>query len=247
MSNSRVHLFYATAVVLVSAIAGVSHVYVATHTSAVVSELIHPYPNPNPMPPYPAQTQTQAPAQVAQPAPTLDTLEQAYMAPAQALPASVLNDKAKVAQIFQILAKLDYVEGKTKPAAGQQFAYIFFDPRCPYCHAAHTELDDKMPIRWIPIPLLGDNPLPLVSALLTNPTSETLDKAFAGRLPSPTSADRTHSEGIFNNITAFKTFMQSLNGEGVPIILIPRPDGTVFSQVGYDAGDGSKIRAEYGA
>lgn len=251
MSNSRTHLYYASALVIVAGMAATAYTVTTIQSFQMQASVAAPVAVQQGAAiaaPQPAPVVAQAPVQqIVQPATSLDTLEQAYMQPVNGLPADALNDKGKVAQIMQIMERLSFIEGKTKPAAGKQYAYIFFDPRCPYCHAAHTELDDKMPIRWVPIPLLGDDPLPLVTAILSNPTSDTLDKAFAGRLPSQTSADPAVAKTLFDNIDAFKTFMQSLNGEGVPILLIPRPDGTLFGQVGYSAGDGANVRAQYGA
>lgn len=247
MSKTGVHVIYAGTAVAITALLAGSYAYVSIHNNQLMRQAAV-------TPPVTVQAAAEPPSRPSQsgnvpamaPALSPDQLAQTYNKPVPTIPAAAFNDPQASAQILDIISKLAFVEGKTRPVAGQQYAYVFFDPRCPYCHKAYEELDAKLPIRWVPIPLLGDNPVPLVAALLNNPTAAELDKAFNGRLPEPAVATADHQRGLLGNVTAFKTFMDSLNGEGVPILLIPRANGTIYGQIGYTAGDVSKISAEYG-
>ena len=59
-------------------------------------------------------------------------------------------------KVFGHLAKLAAVEDRAGKPEGGPTVYIFFDPRCPYCHAAFKALQSKVAARWIPVVVLGN-------------------------------------------------------------------------------------------
>ena len=169
-----------------------------------------------------------------------------YSDPITPLPIEAFNDPQSAASILKIIEKLGYIEGKTKPSAGKQYAYIFFDPRCPYCHKAFNALDSVIPIRWIPVPLLGNDPVPLTEKLLNNPTSDNLDTVFSGKdFATTETAAKSQLNVLLNNVRAFKVLTLSLSGQGVPIIIIPKTDGRIYAQVGFEDSDKQKIIYAY--
>lgn len=62
--------------------------------------------------------------------------------------------------VSDIVASLDQAQGIVRPGPDGDttpVVYGFFDPKCPYCHAAFEALDGKHPVKWMPLSVLGPN------------------------------------------------------------------------------------------
>lgn len=236
------------------------------HELAIQQPVPAIYPSANPFPSVPL------PTMVPPSLPTVPAIAQAPVMKPQptALPAeSPFLNPVKAGRIMAVLAKLDAVEsGVTNPERAIQ---IFFDPRCPYCHKAFDMLNGKVPIRWIPVPVLdnpgvGDQPShKLSSAILLatvkgNENGMTfMARAFSNQitpaeLNSETAmkemeASRTSlEEKIQQNLQSFfAVHMADPTKAGAPTILVPRPDGTIGFHIGFNDADAAVIIKEYGA
>lgn len=63
--------------------------------------------------------------------------------------------------VTQLRDVLDQAVGFVRPGPNasddRPVVYAFFDPQCPYCHAAYDGIDGRFAIKWIPISVLGPN------------------------------------------------------------------------------------------
>lgn len=172
------------------------------------------------------------------------------------------------------LGKLHAVDrpviGKPMPADAANVVSVFFDPRCPYCHQLFQALDGKVPVRWIPIPVL-DKPEEGVKAsmfILDAPDAKNaIETAFAyvgEHISAPDAADNHSPADVqkwLDGITikdAEKHWLQdnlsvwlvlhkvhTEQKPGVPTVIVPHVDGTLSMHDGFDPGDENGIAAEY--
>ncbi|KXV69938.1 hypothetical protein AD951_04485 [Acetobacter malorum] len=171
-------------------------------------------------------------------------------------------------EIMQQIVKL---HGYVRPQGGSTAAVdpstvvtVFFDPRCPFCHRLYQAIDGKVPVRWIPVPVLA-NPEEGVraSAMILNAQGDkgrAMDEAFAyvgeGAVGhtvqqrqqwldaiKPTDSDK---HLLQDNISAFVAVHKARPGSiGVPSVLIPHPDGSLTLRDGYEPGDENAIIADW--
>lgn len=172
------------------------------------------------------------------------------------------------------LGKLHAVDrpifGKPMPADPADVVSVFFDPRCPYCHQLFQALDGKVPVRWIPIPVL-DKPEEGVKASMfildASDAKKAIEAAFAyvGEHISAPDAAGNHSpadvqkwlDGITIKDTEKHWLQDNLSvwlvlhkvhteqKPGVPTVIVPHVDGTLSMHDGFDPGDENGIAAEY--
>lgn len=150
----------------------------------------------------------------------------------------VLPDRAISQKVIETLAALPAV--KDGPD-GERPIYVFFDPRCPYCHKAHDALDGKLPLRWIPVAALGNSGDvgAKIRAILgaANP-AQALKSAFAKKdLAAPvTVVDDKALEDAENIFSVVQSFLSRAGATtlGVPTFVVPRADGSLGFYVGFD-------------
>lgn len=66
------------------------------------------------------------------------------------------SDPDSVQQIVTGLNRSQGIIRAADAAEGQDpTIFAFFDPRCPYCHAAYQGLDGEFTIKWIPVSVFG--------------------------------------------------------------------------------------------
>ena len=207
--------------------------------------------------PTPSQT-IQAPTPAAArpvPAPSLPAAQARTAAAAPAptrvaagnVAAQGIEDPAVAARVFEVLGRLAAVEDRAGKPEGEPLVYVFFDPRCPYCHAAYKALHGKVAARWIPVVVLGepDKGRAMARAILgANDPVAALTATFdrtAFSAPPNAELDAKLNE----NLEAFAAIFQASPGSrpGVPIFMIPRPDGRLTMLVGYEAGDEAKVES----
>jgi hypothetical protein len=116
---------------------------------------------------------------------------------------------------------------------------VYFDPRCPYCHAAWGDLADKgMDLLWLPVPALGtENPgSSRVAAVLGRASDgkSVLENAFG---TAPASAVMTPDlqakadENTAGFLALARGWPQEI--EGVPAFVIRGSDGQVHIGSGW--------------
>ncbi|MCF4130134.1 hypothetical protein [Methylobacterium sp. SyP6R] len=150
--------------------------------------------------------------------------------------------------MMEMLAKLAAVVDVPPGTPETQVATIFFDPRCPYCHAAFNSLHGQIAARWVPVVVLGDaeggnrmaagilsaqDPVAALKA-----TFET-KAARPGEVSAEVAAKLAENKGAFASIFAAQQALRP----GVPTLFVPRPDGRVAVMVGYNPGDDAKVRS----
>lgn len=158
-------------------------------------------------------------------------------------------EDAKVArQVMESLGKLDAVTDIPAGTPVGQVATIFFDPRCPYCHAAWTALHGRIAARWVPIVVLGEPEAGnrMAAAILSSPDRvAALKNAFATKIAPAEAASPETTAKLAENKEAFAAIFAAAPQlrPGVPTMFVPRPDGRLAIMVGYEAGDDAKLRS----
>lgn len=185
--------------------------------------------------------------------------------PLPAAPAAMpdpLQNPEIAGRILTTVAGLDGIaigDGRGEVPA-DRMVQVFFDPRCPYCHQAFTDLAGAVPARWIPVVALGDEAggeaqAAAILAAAGGPDengvsagAKVLRDAFDKKLAGAAASDDVKQK-LRQNLEAFVAInSRDPQKIGVPTILVPRADGTISMRVGFDAakGDGRAIVAEYG-
>ncbi len=116
---------------------------------------------------------------------------------------------------------------------------VFFDPRCPYCHAAWKDLaDSNLDLLWLPVPALGreDPGSSKVAAVLGNAAGgrDVLVNAF-GDAPASAAMTAELLAKADENTAGFLTLARSWPEEieGVPAFVIRGADGQVHIGSGW--------------
>jgi len=185
-----------------------------------------------------APSQTLASPQVVQPA----------MPPAANVAYATIEDAKVARQVMELLGKLDAVADIPDGTPVGQVATIFFDPRCPYCHAAFTALHGRVAARWVPIVVLGEPEAGnrMAAAILSSPDRvAALKGAFDAKTTPAAAASPEHTAKLAENKEAFAAIFAAAPHlrPGVPTMFVPRPDGRLAIMVGYEAGDDAKLLA----
>ena len=174
-----------------------------------------------------------------------------------------------------ITASLDRAQGILRPAAegegedgegGTPVIYAFFDPQCPYCHAAFQNLDGQYSVKWMPLSVLGPDGDPLNSYVMDEVTlvEETLgsgevvpsatladDAARGERLadimrgsakPPEAELDEAQRFVLDENAELFRLLSRGAEEmRAVPTFFVREPDGTAVWLRGFDEGTSAEI------
>ena len=178
----------------------------------------------------------------------------------------ILTDPAVTAEV---VASLDQAEGVLRPGSDgdrEPVIYAFYDPQCPYCHAAFEDLDGRHAVKWMPLSTLGPRSDELHAHILGPATldesrlegGETVPRArldddpergerFAAvmrdeaRPPAGELAD-AQSFVLGENAELFRLLSQGAEEmRAVPTFLIREPDGTAVWLRGFDEDTGDEI------
>ena len=158
-------------------------------------------------------------------------------------------EDAKVArQVLETLGKLEGVEDVPAGTPPGQIATIFFDPRCPYCHAAFEALHGRVAARWVPVVVLGEPEAgsKLAQAILAAPDRVgALKQTFASKAAAGGEGGPAQASALAVNREAFASIFAAAPNlrPGVPTMFVPRPDGRLAIMIGYEAGDEAKMRS----
>ena len=161
---------------------------------------------------------------------------------------ATIEDATIARKVTETLAKLEGVVDVPAGTPEGRVATIFFDPRCPYCHAAFKAMHGKVAARWVPVAVLGEAEVgaKMAAAILSAPDRvAALTTAFAGNgAPSGEVAPEMTTKVNENRDAFASIFAASPNlRPGVPTMFVPRPDGRLAIMVGYEAGDEAKMRS----
>lgn len=148
----------------------------------------------------------------------------------------------------QLLNGLSSLASITDTPAGQQASekntiVMFFDPRCPYCQAAHKALSGKYPIRFVPVSVLGDqatqlDALPGIRGVLKQQDKV---KALHNLMAQQTqgldmSPDVNLDKEVNQNFEVWLTLAANLpdRAPAVPLFVVPKASGKVAVLKGWD-------------
>lgn len=244
----------------------VGYLVAVTHPPAVLRQIAPPSAFPTQgFPPPPASPEIARPVvpptapQVAAPTPAQ------VASPTPAAPA--VNPLTVPAIGREIMSEIAKLHGFVRPQVGSSakidpttVVTIFFDPRCPYCHRLYQAIDGKVPVRWIPVPVLA-NPEEgaKASTMILSASGDkgkAMEEAFSyvgegatGHTSQETQAWLAGIKLTDNDrhvlqdaISAFVAVHKAQPGSiGVPSVLVPHPDGSVTMHDGYEPGDENTI------
>lgn len=148
--------------------------------------------------------------------------------------------------------------------------FAFFDPHCPYCHAAYEDLNGKYRIKWLPTLALGVTPegeaniasllgvteaameggqMVAVSLAEDDKRIERLGVVMAGGQLEGGVITDAHRFVINDNLQiALQLYEYHNEPFGVPTFIIPKSDGTAVLARGWDARNTLEaIRSAYGS
>jgi protein-disulfide isomerase len=165
---------------------------------------------------------------------------------------ATIEDPNVARKVTETLAKLAAVVDVPAGTPEGQIATIFFDPRCPYCHAAFAALHGRIAARWVPVVVLGDpdGGNRMAAAVLSGSDrvaalKTMFDTKGAATSPAPAPASAELIAKLAENKEAFASIFAASPAlrPGVPTMFVPRPDGRLAIMVGYETGDDAKLRA----
>lgn len=195
-------------------------------------------------------------------APSIDFGTAAAPPVAAPLPAqSSLNADGVPVQLAPVLADAETASGllsalskATAFAADgevshEQPIYAFFDPRCPYCKQAMSELNGRAKVNWIPVSLLGDldTGSSMIEAMRSLEVQAAVQAAADGALPDATGTAETQEQLQENASILLALYEGATDVVAVPSFLVPRADGTATFYRGFDRGDGAILTEAYGS
>ena len=160
-----------------------------------------------------------------------------------------ITDPAIASKVQETLFALQGVDDFGKDLSAQKIIYTFFDPRCPYCGEAFKAMNGKLPVKWIPVIVLG-NPEEgslIAASLLSSPDRlEMMRKLTDGTLPALTGEPSSDALGNLKiNLEHYAAIVSAAPNlqKGVPMFFVPDPQGGLTIKVGYETGDNDKIAA----
>lgn len=162
---------------------------------------------------------------------------------------ATIEDPKVARQVVETLGKLEGVTDIPEGATADRVATIFFDPRCPYCHAAFAAMHGKVAARWVPVVVLGEPEAGkrMAAAILAAPdrlaalgsTLEGKSRGEGGEPAAEMLAKLDENRVAFASVFAASPSLRP----GVPTMFVPRPDGRLAIMVGYEAGDELKLKS----
>lgn len=195
-----------------------------------------------------------APSGVVAPAATVPapaaspTVQSPQPAAVPAVAYATIEDAKVARRVTETLGKLEAVADIPAGTPEGQVATIFFDPRCPYCHAAFTAMHGRIAARWVPVVVLGEPEAGtrMAAAILAAPDRvAALKKTFEQQAAQAGDALPEMAAKIAENREALASIFAAAPQlrPGVPTMFAPRPDGRLAIMVGYEAGDEAKLRS----
>lgn len=155
--------------------------------------------------------------------------------------------KEVVSQILSVFRGFDGVLDAAGKAKKEGAMIALFDPRCPYCHSAFSEMKGKIATYWVPTLALGREPngYQMVQTILDGKDRlQTMDDVMNKR-PVTMSSSTGKAEDLIPKIeTEFGALLAGAGLEAsVPVFIVPRPNGTAVVYSGYEPGQVNQMLA----
>lgn len=163
----------------------------------------------------------------------------------QVVPQAVAGD-APAASHLGSAAVAGVVEGKD---TASRTTYVFFDPRCPYCHKLYQNTRAMAKrgatIKWIPVNTLGDEGLTL-SAQMLRRGKEGLDDLANGRMAKGQAISTKERADIETNTALMRAIVQQAGLKmATPSIVFQDKNGKL-SVIQDDGSDKVALAAAFG-
>lgn len=156
-----------------------------------------------------------------------------------------IADTNVASQLFTGLASLASITDVPQgvQANERNTIVMFFDPRCPYCQAAHKALAGKYPIRFVPVSVLGNaetqlDALPDIRGVLRQQDRVTaLHNLMANNSAGlDKSADANLDKEVNQNMEVWLSLAANLpdRAPAVPLFVVPKASGKAAVIKGWD-------------
>lgn len=189
----------------------------------------------------PGTQQSAAPAPVGQP-----SLAQPTPSAAGADTLEIRKDVMPA--LLKVFRGFDGVEDLPAGVKKDASLIALFDPRCPYCHQAFTAMKGKLATYWVPTLALGRdaNGFQLVQTILDAKDRLKVMDDVMNKRTTPAVASTAKAEELIPKIE--NEFAAVIAGAGfqragVPIFIVPRPNGTGVLFNGYEEGQVDRMNA----
>lgn len=205
-----------------------------------------------------------------QPMPSAPPVQPPYAPSPTPIKASALSNPEIGRKVMTEVAKLHgvLIGADGKKVDESQVVTIFFDPRCPFCHSLFRTISGKIPVKWVPIPVLAGTDAGIsssafiLSAKGEAEASRAIETAFSyvgegsvAHTPDDTqkwlagiNPTDQQKKDLQESVSAFVAIHKAPGSDptfGVPSVLVPMADGSVTMHDGYNPGDENKIIADY--
>lgn len=176
----------------------------------------------------------------------------------------ILKNAESARAILTALERTAYIEVEGEKT-GEQPVYAFYDPRCPYSHAAFKALDGKIQVRWLPTLALGEGGAPHTAYILGDMDVEKNEEGEIvaaimreddqrddrlrrimneGEPENPGEMTEAQMFAVDENMGLMRRFYGPQTSLlGVPSFIVGRPDGTAAFIRGYDEQTPAMIEA----
>lgn len=105
-----------------------------------------------------------------------------------------------------IVSALDQLGSIHVPGASSNTTvYVFYDPRCPYCHGLFRALDGKVDMVWLPTIYLGDTP-----------AGQQQSAAILGNVTETADAQGRRTVALEDDAGRLDRLRRAMNGESLP-------------------------------
>ena len=160
-----------------------------------------------------------------------------------------ITDPAIAEKVLGALATLEGINGYADQTPAKKVIFAFFDPRCPYCGEAFKVMNGKLPIKWIPVVVLGnaqEGTSMAASLLSAQNRLQAMQDLNSGQLSQNTeNLSETILAALKTNLEHYAAIVSAAPNlqKGVPMFFIPDTKGGIAIKVGFEAGDEAKISA----
>ena len=167
-----------------------------------------------------------------------------YMAP----PTSQLGNVGSSPSILGTLMSKS-VAGVTEGQLSEQTAFVFFDPRCHYCHELYKNTrklaQAGASIKWIPVNTLGDLGMPLSAEALRG-GMPVVDAISMGRLRSASGLSEQEKQAIASNTQLHAEIVKTFRMERATPTIVFRDVNAKMSILQDDGSNGAALAAAFG-
>lgn len=155
-------------------------------------------------------------------------------------------DVQKISSRLSSAVVAGITEGKGSPG---ETTFVFFDPRCPYCHKLYLNSRDLVvrgaTVKWIPVNTLGDAGLPISAEVLRRGLPGLEAMANGRLLGGPPVSEKSRTEIEANTVFMKMVTQQAGLTPATPTIVFQGKTGK-FSIIQDDGSDKVALAASFG-